>query len=516
MSFVKNAPGIEGSIESVDINPLDPADIARLWKVYTTTKRRLLDPTAERLENYWWRIWGSRKRELKGAMVARLFAQISDGHTFVPLGGPPNVDAIAPPLESNNRFRSGAASATALHQPSHSSPNTTSSSSIIPRASTALPHPILKKTRGPSTSGPRPTARFVSPHESERETEPDSPTSTNSHVVVQPPSPDPESIRNGRKSSVPPGPKKTTGFVASSAAKKKRPVVVRRQSSQNSQSSTDSPHPSGSTQTPSQRTPTASEQAQARSKHTVPSKFQENFSPSSRSSASSSTQKHRAASKDRTASKASDSKRNLAHKTSVEKGLRSRRQEAAEAGPSDRLRLVEDQQDTVEDLTSGELEQHEMQRALLEQANASTEKPLQSPSKDRAQLQQKPLKSRSDNDRSGDTGGLRMLPHNSKLTTSAAPTLTTATANGQLDLKDPTVEKSGRNFVSTSSPSIDKGKGRDSDDTGAFTKRAVQPVAQAEFEPTGPLSRSKSQLTLLLEKDRSRGSGDPTSNGKKT
>ena len=32
MSFVRNAPGIEGSIESMDIDPLDPADIARLWK----------------------------------------------------------------------------------------------------------------------------------------------------------------------------------------------------------------------------------------------------------------------------------------------------------------------------------------------------------------------------------------------------------------------------------------------------------------------------------------------------
>jgi len=66
--------------------------------VYTTTKRRLLDPTAERLENYWWRIWGSRKRELNGATVARLFAQISDGQTFVPLRGPPNRDEGTPPL----------------------------------------------------------------------------------------------------------------------------------------------------------------------------------------------------------------------------------------------------------------------------------------------------------------------------------------------------------------------------------------------------------------------------------
>ena len=71
-----------------------------IWSltVYTTTKRRLLDPTAERLENYWWRIWGSRKRQLDGATVARLFAQISDGQSFVPLRGPANRDEGSPPL----------------------------------------------------------------------------------------------------------------------------------------------------------------------------------------------------------------------------------------------------------------------------------------------------------------------------------------------------------------------------------------------------------------------------------
>lgn len=245
-----------------------------------------------------------------------------------------------------------------------------------------------------------------------------------------------------------------------------------------------------------------------RSKHSVPSKSQENFSPSNRSSATSSTQKHRGA------AKASDSKRNLPHNPS-EKGLKPKRQESADAGPSNRLRPAEYKQDEVEDLTSSELEQLEIQRTLLEQANSSTEKPPRSPSNDQAQLQQKPVKSKSDNDRSRDTGGLRMLPHNSKCPTSAAPTLTTA--NGQLDLKDPTVNKSGPNSVSTSSSIIDKGKGRGSDDTQrTFTKRPVQPIAQAESEPTGSLSRSKSQLTLLLEKDRSRGSGGPTSNGKKT
>jgi hypothetical protein len=51
-----------------------------------------------RLENYWWRIWGSRKRQLDGATVAHMFAYISDGISFVPLRGPANRDEGSPPL----------------------------------------------------------------------------------------------------------------------------------------------------------------------------------------------------------------------------------------------------------------------------------------------------------------------------------------------------------------------------------------------------------------------------------
>jgi hypothetical protein len=66
--------------------------VDRSFLVYTTTNRRLLDPTAERLENYWWRIWGSQKRSLRGATVARLFVEISNGTSFVPLLGPADHD----------------------------------------------------------------------------------------------------------------------------------------------------------------------------------------------------------------------------------------------------------------------------------------------------------------------------------------------------------------------------------------------------------------------------------------
>ena len=58
--------------------------------VYTTTNKQLEDPTARRLENFWWHVWGSDRRFLHGHVLARLYEDISVGPTFVPLRGPPN------------------------------------------------------------------------------------------------------------------------------------------------------------------------------------------------------------------------------------------------------------------------------------------------------------------------------------------------------------------------------------------------------------------------------------------
>ncbi|KAG5921252.1 hypothetical protein E4U42_005921 [Claviceps africana] len=58
--------------------------------VYTTTNKKLRDPTARRLENFWWQVWGSDRRFLSGRELARIYENISVGHSFVPLRGPPN------------------------------------------------------------------------------------------------------------------------------------------------------------------------------------------------------------------------------------------------------------------------------------------------------------------------------------------------------------------------------------------------------------------------------------------
>lgn len=61
-----------------------------LFQVYTTTNKKLKDPTARRLENFWWHVWGSDRSKLSGRVLARIFEDISLGPTIVPLRGPPN------------------------------------------------------------------------------------------------------------------------------------------------------------------------------------------------------------------------------------------------------------------------------------------------------------------------------------------------------------------------------------------------------------------------------------------
>lgn len=65
---------------------LDLTDI--LFIAYTSMYKKLQDPTACRLENFWWHVWGSDKRNLSGKTLATLWKEIASGPTFVPLMAP--------------------------------------------------------------------------------------------------------------------------------------------------------------------------------------------------------------------------------------------------------------------------------------------------------------------------------------------------------------------------------------------------------------------------------------------
>ncbi|KAF5019700.1 hypothetical protein F66182_8297 [Fusarium sp. NRRL 66182] len=207
--------------EVADFSLVPPDKVWEYWHVYTTTYKKLKDPTACRLENFWWHVWGSDRRFLNGRALAKLYEEISVGPTCVPLKGPPNrwEGPDIPPLIKQILEAAETQTTSPLPQPQGSRPSKSSDSALRTLSSSASKpppaHPILKKARGPSSSGPRPTARFVSPHESADEDDIPSSGSTAAtaseapvYVVVSP----------KKKASIAPSQKPTP---LSSAARKK-------------------------------------------------------------------------------------------------------------------------------------------------------------------------------------------------------------------------------------------------------------------------------------------------------
>lgn len=117
-------------------------------------------------------------------------------------------------------------------------PELTATINLTPSSSRPPPaHPILKKPRGPSNSGPRPTARFVDVPDSEEETSAPSSSSQQSGTVSQSDTPTKSRATSSRSRSPAKSDKKSaTGkkFIASTSSSKRRPVLPRRQSSQSS------------------------------------------------------------------------------------------------------------------------------------------------------------------------------------------------------------------------------------------------------------------------------------------
>jgi hypothetical protein len=86
--IVVNTKDVYKEVASFPVLPNDK--IRGYWHVYTITNKKLRDPTARRLENFWWHVWGSDRSQLSGRVLARLYEDISLGLTFVPLKGPSN------------------------------------------------------------------------------------------------------------------------------------------------------------------------------------------------------------------------------------------------------------------------------------------------------------------------------------------------------------------------------------------------------------------------------------------
>ncbi|KAI1391998.1 uncharacterized protein F4822DRAFT_111813 [Hypoxylon trugodes] len=236
--IVFNRNSIYEEIAKYDIVPIE--QILEACHVFTTTSRELVDPTARRLENFWTRVLGGNRRYLPGTVIARLFRSISEEESFVKLRGPPNrYEPPSPDSKSESPPKTQAKQEKSGEVPSESKSKGKAKATKAGPSSTKQPHPILKKPRGPSSSGPRPTARFVSPPGSDRKRDDgkDGDLASSGSTAVNHGGDSRVSSstvkEEKRKATNTTPKKKTTAFVASTASRR-RPAMPRRISSQSS------------------------------------------------------------------------------------------------------------------------------------------------------------------------------------------------------------------------------------------------------------------------------------------
>ncbi|KAI1456827.1 hypothetical protein F4805DRAFT_467847 [Annulohypoxylon moriforme] len=237
--IVFNRNDIYAEIAKYDIVPLEQIHAA--CHVFTTTSRELVDPTARRLENFWTRVLGGDRRYLPGTVIARLFKSISEEESFVKLRGPPNrYEPPSPPRpesKAESALKVQANPETSVGGPSEPGSKDKVKSTKSTPTSTKQPHPILKKPRGPSSSGPRPTARFVSPPGSDgegddgKEGDVGSSGSTAVNHSGDSKGSTSSTAKEERKKTINTTPKKK---IVASTASRRRPAMPRRISSQSS------------------------------------------------------------------------------------------------------------------------------------------------------------------------------------------------------------------------------------------------------------------------------------------
>ena len=310
---------------------------------------------------------------------------------------------------------------------------------------------------------------------------------------MQPPSPESQYSKIDKKATGA-GAAKKKGRVVASTASRKRPVITRRQSSQSSTESSAKIEAQNADQSSAERTsPTFPEVSYGKGK--AASKVQEHFSPDHLA-----TPPRKGPS-----SKSVESKRASPRKPDRNGSGESapRTTGRGEAGPSSGLRSIEKQQIFHEEISQGELE---LQQTLHEEANAHVKKSSRSSSQqvlneNDVRIPQPTLATTSDG--AHDMSGIRL-----KSAASLAPTLTDAT--GELEVGDPATLLP----KATGVQGKNKDKGRDPD--GMFAKRPVPLLSGNAAAPTpeGPLAKSKSQLTLLLQKDRARSGEQKPADGR--
>ncbi|KAI1483333.1 hypothetical protein K445DRAFT_22881 [Daldinia sp. EC12] len=489
--IVFNRNDIYEEIAKYDIVPL--SQILAACHVFTTTSRELIDPTARRLENFWTRVLGGDRRYLPGTVIAQLFKSISEEESFVKLRGPPNrYEPPSPDSKVDPPSEVQAKPETPGHGSSESAlKDKAEAMKSAPSSAVKRPHPILKKPRGPSNSGPRPTARFVSPPGSDvegndsKDSEPASSGSTAvNHSGDSKRSTSSTAKEEKRKPTHSTPKKKSTAFVASTASRR-RPAMPRRISSQSSAAVSGTEAGSreggslGSRQSGSQSSAT-----------TVPEKL---IKGSSSAAKQGSGQLSAKAAGKRPATSTHD-------KPSASKPS------SSQTGSTDNQRLIV--QDERADATKSNLTADNANSVIIDESNTtrasrSGSVHRRSDTQERPRPDALPLMSRS----RSDVGSTRRSSHDlvsgglappRSLISSSTTTVSNTTAQGtiiEFDENPPLGEIAAGAM-----------QGHE-EDAETSSRRSGSSVLDSRFTPTQPnptptvpLGRSKSQLTLLLER----------------
>ncbi|TPX19009.1 uncharacterized protein E0L32_011326 [Thyridium curvatum] len=503
--LVENTAEVYAEVASYPVIP--PEKIYEYWHVYTTTFRKLIDPTAHRLENFWWHVWGSDRRYLSGPALARIYEEISKGPTFVPLRGPPNryegpptprfsaheLDRPRPGQHrgspsSRNRVRTGKDLSGEAEEEDGKNDLTRPATLQQRTSSSAKPpptHSILKKPRGPSTSGPRPTARFISPHGSEDEDgdnkddeEPSSTSTAATGLEMQARSPSTKGEKKAQQHQHHHVPKK---FVASTHSKR-RPALPRRQSSQSSAGSEAGSH----------RAPTLAELRGVSAPRSQ---------GSSESSAQSDLHLSAKAAGKRPMTRLSPDKR-VAHRSHAHgKGPdRDLEEDDAEQAVAQKMSPQEDQISMPP--PERQTPRNELHPSVFQKVPVlPLESPTGAPRMSRSQSHQEHPRPRRD-----DSVG-RRPPHG--LLASSVSAMSNVAARGTFDSEMPipepqTIPPPRTEPLHPGAIPISPG--------GLTSRPSATSLLESRFTPTQPsatppvpFGRSKSQLTLLLEREKARG-----------
>jgi len=349
--------------------------------------------------------------------------------------------------------------------------------------SSARPPPpasILKKLRGPSASGPRPTARFVSPQESENEAAKDVPevssgSTATSGIEMRPPS---------AKAEKKPTASMAKKFVASSTTKR-RPAMPRRPSSQSSA-------------TGSEISPSAGSRSSAsRSLNVVAEAAARKATPKSQGSSDSSSVREQP----RLSVKAAGKR--PAGKPAEKRGATAR--SGSLQANQDRPVIVQGDAPTAQGTVQGnarpDVETRESYRARnpprrgLSQTESLRSGALEAPKMTRSQSQTDQPRPRDLNDGRAPLHGL-VAPSIAEMSSVAAQGKT-------FDAEKPDIAATpyGSSF----------GISEQSTPAGLVSRPSATSLLESRFTPTAPspapkvpFGRSKSQLTLLLEREKSR------------